>query len=112
MRREEPCLIGTLVASLCEVRAIPGRRATDQMIIDDETFTQIALHIRRASDGLLGAARQMAVLCDPDNEHDLRRDGLTDAVESLVSMNEEFIVLERILRAVWEANRYKTELPS
>jgi hypothetical protein len=82
------------------------------MIIDDETFTQIALHIRRASDGLLGAARQMAVLCDPDNEHEMRRDGLTDAVESLVSMNEEFIVLERILRAVWEANRYKTELPS
>jgi hypothetical protein len=54
----------------------------------------------------------MAVLCDPDNEHEIRRDGLTDAVESLVSMNEEFIVLERILRAVWEANRYKTELPS
>src|SRR5262245_24543055 len=79
----------------------PGRRATDQMIIDDETFTQIALHIRRASDGLLGAARQMAVLCDPDNEHEIRRDGLTDAVESLVSMNEEFIVLERNLRAVW-----------
>jgi len=90
----------------------PGRRTTDPMIIDDETFTQIALHIRRASDGLLGAARQMAVLCDPDNEHEIRRDGLTDAVESLVSMNEEFIVLERILRAVWEANRYKTELPS
>jgi hypothetical protein len=82
------------------------------MIIDDETFTQIALHIRRASDGLLGAARQMSVLCDPDNEHEIRRDGLTEAVESLVSMNEEFIVLERILRAVWEANRYKTELPS
>ena len=112
MRRALQCLIGTLVASLCAVRAIPGRRATDQMIIDDETFTQIALHIRRASDGLLGAARQMAVLCDPDNEHELRRDGLTDAVESLVSMNEEFIVLERILRAVWEANRYKSELPS
>jgi hypothetical protein len=82
------------------------------MIIDDETFTQIALHIRRASDGLLGAARQMAVLCDPDNEGDLRKQGLTDAVEALVAMNEEFIVLERILRAVWEANRQEKELPS
>ncbi len=107
-----PGRLGILVASHCDTRATPGRRATDRMIIDDETFTQIALHIRRASDGLLGAARQMAVLCDPENEHELRRDGLTDAVESLVSMNDEFIVLERILRAVWEANRYKSELPS
>lgn len=82
------------------------------MIIDDETFTQIALHVRRASDGLLGAARQMAILCDPENDGDLRKDGLTDAVESLVSMNEEFIVLERILRAIWEANRVERELPS
>ena len=82
------------------------------MIIDDETFTQIALHIRRASDGLLSAARQMAVLCDPEREGDLRRHGLTEAVESLVEMNEEFIVLERILRAVWEANRTEKELLS
>jgi len=83
------------------------------MIIDDDTFTQIALHIRRASDGLLSAARQMAVLCDSEREgEELQREGLTDAVESLVSMNEEFIVLERILRAVWEANRQERELPS
>jgi len=83
------------------------------MIIDDDTFTQIALHVRRASDGLLSAARQMAVLCDPEQEEAaLQTDGLTDAVESLVAMNEEFIVLERILRAVWEANRQERELPS
>jgi len=82
------------------------------MIIDDETFTQIALHIRRASDGLLGAARNMAVLCDSDRGGELRHGGLNDAVESLVSMNEEFIVLERILRAVWEANRREKELAS
>jgi len=82
------------------------------MIIDDETFTQIALHVRRASDGLLGAARQMAILCDPENDGELRKDGLTEAVESLVAMNEEFIVLERILRAIWEANRVERELPS
>ena len=82
------------------------------MIIDDESFTQIALHIRRASDGLLGAARHMAVLCDIDSEGELRNGGLNDAVESLVSMNEEFIVLERILRAVWEANRQEKGLAS
>ncbi len=82
------------------------------MIIDDETFTQITVHIRRASDGLLGAARHMATLCNPEEEGGERRQGLTEAVESLVSMNEEFIVLERILRAVWEANRLEKKLPS
>ena len=82
------------------------------MIIDDDSFTEIALHVRRASDGLLSAARQMAILCDPDDENHLQREGLTDAVESLVAMNEEFIVLERILRAVWEANRQDKVLPS
>ena len=82
------------------------------MIIDDDTFTQMALHVRRASDGLLTAARQMAILCDPEREGEPRKDGLTEAVESLVAMNEEFIVLERILRAVWEANRQEKELPS
>src|SRR5687767_14929484 len=96
--------------------AEPGRpdptRHRGNMIIDDETFTQIALHIRRASDGLLGAARHMAVLCDSDEEGQLRDGGLSDAVESLVSMNEEFIVLERILRAIWEANRQEKGLNS
>jgi len=82
------------------------------VIIDDETFTQITVHIRKASDGLLGAARQMAILCNPEEEGGDRQIGLTDAVESLVAMNEEFIVLERILRAVWEANRIERKLPS
>ncbi len=82
------------------------------MIIDDETFTQIALHIRRASDGLLGAARHMATLCDTEDGENLRPAGLHDAVEALVSMNEEFIALEQLLRAIWEANREETDLAS
>lgn len=82
------------------------------MIIDDETFTQIALHIRRASDSLLGAARHMATLCDSEEGEALRPGGLQDAVEALVAMNEEFIVLEQILRAIWEANREETDLAS
>ena len=75
------------------------------MIIDDETFTQIALHIRRASDNLLTAARQISVICDPEEKTVSDRGELMGAVESLVAMNEEFIVLEQLLRAIWEANR-------
>ncbi len=75
------------------------------MIIDNESFTQIALHIRRASDGLLSAARQISTVCDPQSDRPAERGDLMGAVESLVSMNEEFMVLEQLLRAIWEANR-------
>ncbi len=75
------------------------------MIIDNESFTQIALHIRRASDGLLGAARQISTICEPQDDAGTQRGDLMGAVESLVAMNEEFMVLEQLLRAIWEANR-------
>jgi hypothetical protein len=75
------------------------------MVIDDETFTQIALHVRKASDGLLAAAKQMASLCDGSRDPVKERVELMHAVESLVCMNDEFVALERLLRAVWEANR-------
>lgn len=103
--------VGTAIA-LLEAYGARESVVRGHMIIDDETFTQIALHIRRASDGLLGAARHMAVLCDIDSEGELRNGGLNDAVESLVAMNEEFIVLERILRAIWEANRQEKGMAS
>lgn len=79
------------------------------MIIDNESFTQIALHIRRASDGLLNAARQISTVCDPQSEKPSERGDLMGAVESLVTMNEEFMVLEQLLRAIWEANRSETQ---
>ena len=79
------------------------------MIIDNESFTQIALHIRRASDNLLTAARQISTICDPQDQAPTDRSDLMSAVESLVAMNEEFIVLEQLLRAVWEANRSENQ---
>jgi len=79
------------------------------MIIDNESFTQIALHIRRASDGLLSAARQISTICEPKDECDPQRGDLMGAVESLVAMNEEFMVLEQLLRAIWEANRSENQ---
>ncbi len=82
------------------------------MIIDNESFTQIALHIRRASDNLLSAARQISTVCDPELETPAERNDLMGAVESLVAMNEEFIVLEQLLRAIWEANRSETRTVS
>jgi hypothetical protein len=81
------------------------------MIIDNESFTQIALHVRRASDNLLTAARNLSDF-SADESHEEETLGLNSTVESLVSMNEEFIVLEQLLRALWDANREEQELIS
>ena len=78
------------------------------MIIDTETFTQIALHVRRASDGLLGTAKRMAVMCG-DEQTGADRGELFGAVEELLVMNREFVGLERLLRAVWKANLCEEE---
>ena len=75
------------------------------MIIDNESFTQIALHIRRASDGLLSAARQISTVCEPQDDGSAQRGDLMGAVETVVSMNEEFMVIAQLLSAIWEANR-------
>ncbi len=74
------------------------------MIIDEQTFTEITLHLRRASDDLLGAARRLALYCDPDRNLDDRGE-LLEALESLVAMNRQFSSIEEMLRVIWETNR-------
>lgn len=78
------------------------------MIIDHETFRELTLHVRRASDGLLSAAREIADACDgepgPEEEQTLGQ-----ALDSLVASNNEFVVVERILRVVWQENREDLE---
>ncbi len=75
------------------------------MVIDNESFTQLAIHIRRASDGLLSAAKEVAEVPPSKNEDELAR-----AVDAMLEMNREFVVLERLLRAIWEANRSEKTL--
>ena len=75
------------------------------MIIDDATFTDLAVHLRQASSKLLLAARGLADLCDPSQQPKSAEAELHQALEQLTDMNEELVVLEGILRAVWEINR-------
>jgi hypothetical protein len=75
------------------------------MIIDRETFTDIAKHLEAASEGLLSAATGVAALCpemDPGESDSLRWLAL---IESMVAVNGEITALEAMLRAVLEANR-------
>jgi hypothetical protein len=75
------------------------------MIIDRETFTDIAKHLEAASEGLLCAATGVAGLCpeiDPGEPMSLKWLAL---IESMVAVNGEITALESVLRAVLDANR-------
>jgi hypothetical protein len=75
------------------------------MIIDRETFTDIAKHLEAASEGLLSAATGVAGLCpeiDPGEPASFKWLAL---IESMVAVNGEITALESVLRAVLEANR-------
>ncbi len=75
------------------------------MVIDNETFTELTLCMRRASDGLLDSARLLAALSDPGAGAEVDRERLTNALEALVAMNRAFVLVDGILRTGWDANR-------
>src|SRR5882724_2746041 len=78
------------------------------MIIDRETFTELAVHLKLASDAILKTARHLAVLSNGDSSNEEQWAGTLD---SLMAMNTEITVMEKILRALMEANR-EEESPS
>ncbi len=78
------------------------------MIIDRETFTDLAVHLMLASDALLSTARHLAVLSNADSGPDENWAGTLD---SLTSMSTEITIMERILGALTEANREETTSP-
>lgn len=72
------------------------------MIIDRETFTELAVHLKLASDAVLTTAKHLAVLSNGNSAPDEHWAGTLD---SLMNMNTEITVMERILRALMEANQ-------
>jgi len=72
------------------------------MIIDRETFTDIAKHLEAASEGLLSAATSVAGLCpdiDPGEPTSLKWLAL---IESMVAVNGEVTALESVeFRRAW-----------
>ena len=70
------------------------------MITDRESFTDLTVHLKRASDALLKTARQMALLW-----HDADCDARCPAtLDELMTMAIELAAMERILRALMDAN--------
>jgi hypothetical protein len=72
------------------------------MIIDRETFTELAVHLKLASDAVLATAKHLAVLSNGNATPDEHWAGTLDG---LMNMNSEITIMERILRALMEANR-------
>src|SRR5207249_3222452 len=88
--------------------SLPGLARGLDMIIDRETFTELAVHLKLASDAILKTARHLAVLSNGDSSNEEQWAGTLD---SLMAMNTEITVMEKILRALMEANR-EEESPS
>jgi len=86
----------------------PPPRGLHAMIIDRETFTELAVHLKLASDAILKTARHLTVLSNGDSSNEEQWAGTLD---SLTAMNTEITVMEKILRALMEANR-EEESPS
>ena len=72
------------------------------MIIDRETFTELAVHLKLASDAVLTTAKHLAVLSNGNAAPDEHWAGTLDG---LMNMNTEITLMERILRALMDANR-------
>jgi hypothetical protein len=81
------------------------------MIIDEKSFLDLTVHLRHASDDLVTAAQRLARLCDPSCRVDDDRSELVSTLDSLVSMNREFTHAERLIRAVWDANKRPAARP-
>ena len=71
------------------------------MTADRETFTDITVHLKRASDALLRTAQHLAVLSHDARDREQRCAG---ALDELIAMAIEMAAMERILRALMDAN--------
>lgn len=77
------------------------------MITDRESFLELTVHLKRASDALLGAARHLAILSNEDLEPEERCAG---ALDDLIAVAIEMASMERVLRALVAANREEESL--
>jgi hypothetical protein len=76
------------------------------MITDRDSFTDLTIHLKRASDALLKAAHHMALQShDTDCE-----EGCSATLDELMTTAVELAAMERILRALMDANREEEKL--
>jgi hypothetical protein len=79
------------------------------VIIDRQTFVDLATHLEAASEGVLEITKCCVALCEQGQGHPSQQAAWLPLVESLVSVNVELTALEQTLRALLEANREEEE---
>jgi len=74
------------------------------MIIDSETFTELAVHLKLASDAILSTTHHLAAINSPSTPaaEDAEWKG---TIESMMSVNHQITIMEQLLRAIMDANR-------
>lgn len=75
------------------------------MIIDRQTFIDLAMHLEGASEGILEVTRKAVTICESSATAGQGDPAWLSLIESLVSVNSELTSLEQTLRALLEANR-------
>ena len=73
------------------------------MIVDRETFTELAVHLKLASDAILKTARHLAVISNTDREGP--EEHWQGTLTGLTALNTEITYMEKILRALLDANK-------
>lgn len=74
------------------------------MIIDRETFTELAVHLKMASDAILKTAHHLAAISSTGSSQTEDAEW-AGTIESMMSINNQITIMERLLRAVMDANR-------
>ena len=77
------------------------------MIADRESFTDLTVHLKRASDALLRTAQRLATLCRGGPRPE---DHAAGALDELIGMAIELAAMERVLRALMDANHAEEPL--
>jgi len=71
------------------------------MIADRESFTELTVHLKRTSHALLRAAQHLAVMSHGGSGSEGSTAG---ALDELIAMAIELAAMERIMRALVDAN--------
>ncbi len=81
------------------------------MVIDPQTFTDIARHLHGISEGLLDGMKKVVALSPdtPPGEQQAARVQWLEAVEAFVRVNHEVLGLAELLRALLQANSETAE---
>jgi hypothetical protein len=75
------------------------------MIVDKETFTELAVHLKLASDAILKTAKHLAVISNETGHSPSQEEHWAGTLDALMAMNTEITVMEKLLRALLDANR-------